>query len=79
MLSVGSPVKFSQPKFTLPENQGVIDIDVVHIGVSEMSISVKLLLGNESNSSSTSATFGEKFQLVTNLYFDYLILIPKKL
>ena len=62
-------MKFSQPKFTLSENQGVIDIDVVRIGVSEMSIIVKLLLVNESNSSSTSTTFGEKFQSATNLFF----------
>ena len=62
-------MKFSQLKFTLSENQGVVDIDVVHIGVSEMSISVKLLLGNESNSSSTTK-FGRQFQSVTNLCFD---------
>ena len=64
VLFLESSVKFSQPKFTVSENQGIINIDVVHIGVSEMSINVKLLLENESNSSSTTTTFGKPFQSV---------------
>ena len=49
-----SSVKFSQLKYTLLENQGVISIEVMYIGVPETNIIVKLLLGNESSSSSTS-------------------------
>ena len=47
---VGSSVKFSQLKYTLSENQGVINISVLHIGVPQTSVRVKLLLDNETNS-----------------------------
>ena len=61
VFSLESSVKFSQSNYTLSENQGVINIDVVHIGVSEMSIIVKLLVGNEGSS---STTVGKQFQSV---------------
>ena len=49
-----SSVKFSQLKYTLLENQGVISIGVMYIGVPETNVVVKLLLGNESSSSNTA-------------------------
>ena len=49
-----SSVKFSQSKYTLLENQGFIRIEVIYIGVPETNVRVKLLLGNESSSSSTA-------------------------
>ena len=49
-----SSVKFSQLKYMLLENQGVISIEVIYIGVPENNVKVKLVLGNESSSSSTA-------------------------
>ena len=62
-LCVESVVKFSQLKYTLSENQGTINIDVVLTGVSEMSVNIKLLLGNESSSSSSTG-IGKHIELV---------------
>ena len=51
---LASSVKFSQLKYTLLEDQGVISIEVIYIGVPEVNVRVKVLLGNESSSNSTS-------------------------
>ena len=55
-LYLESSVKFSQLKYTLSESQGDISIDVIRIGVLEIILKVKVLLGNESTSSSSTAT-----------------------
>ena len=49
--SLGSSVKLSQLKYTLSENQGLISVDVLHIGESDTSVKVKLLLGDQNDSS----------------------------
>ena len=49
---VESSVRFSQLKYILSETQDVINISVVHIGVSETSVKVNLLLDNEMSSGS---------------------------
>ena len=49
-----SSVKFSQSKYVLLENQEVISIEFVYIGVPETNVSVKLHIGNESSSSNTA-------------------------
>ena len=45
--------------YTLLEDQGVISVGVMYIGVPETNVKVKLLLGNES-SSSTSTALGKQ-------------------
>ena len=61
-----SSVKLSQLKYTLAENQGFISIDVVHIGMSDRSVNVKLLLENQTGS---SVAIGKQMILISQHIF----------
>ena len=55
-------VKLSQYRYTVSENQSTFNTDVrVYIGVVERSVSVKLLIGNDT---SNSIGTGKRIQLI---------------
>ena len=42
-------MKFPQLNYTLSENEGVVNISVLNTGMSQTSVKVKLLTGNETS------------------------------
>ena len=71
---LGNLVKLSQFKYTVSENEGIINISVICIGVPETSFKVKVLVENVTSSSIANGKTNHLTQFLSKCYIDVLFL-----